>query len=221
MLLIVALVIVYLLSISKLPLDNYYLKSLISFLNIGMAGFVLSAISLRFIFPAVSLEGKCWWLVRSMPISVGRFLWSKFLLSFMPLVILGVSLVWISNQLLNVESFVVWLSNITIFFVAISLSSLGVGMGAVFPRFNIENIAQIETSPGGIFYMICSMFYLGLTLSLEAVLMRMHFFTRMRGGSSRGVHTVVFIIIFLIILNLTIIILPMKIGEKSLRKNEN
>ena len=45
------------------------LRSLISFLNIGTAGFVLSALGLRFTFPAVSLEGRAWWIARTAPVT--------------------------------------------------------------------------------------------------------------------------------------------------------
>ena len=50
--LIAALIAVYLFSIRQLPLDTPDLKSLVSFLNVGVAGFVVAAIGLRFTFPA-------------------------------------------------------------------------------------------------------------------------------------------------------------------------
>lgn len=70
---------IYLLSIHKLPLDSRFLKGLVSFLNIGMTGFVLASVALRFLFPAVSLEGKSWWALRAAPVSLWEILWSKFL----------------------------------------------------------------------------------------------------------------------------------------------
>jgi len=176
-LLLLALVAVYLLSIAKLPLDTPYLRGLVSFLNIGLVGFVLASVALRFVYPAVSLEGKSWWCLRAAPMSLWAVLWEKFWLGFMPLCAMGIALVWASNQFLGVDSFVVWLSNASIFLMAWTLSGMGVGFGALFPRFHVENIAQIESSPGGLLYMICALFYVGLTLSLEAVVMRMYYFS--------------------------------------------
>ncbi|HAH32389.1 MAG TPA: hypothetical protein DCL44_08765, partial [Elusimicrobia bacterium] len=46
--LIAALIVVYLFSVNQLPLDTPDIKSFVSFLNIGVAGFVVSAIGLRF-----------------------------------------------------------------------------------------------------------------------------------------------------------------------------
>ena len=58
-----ALIAIYLYNFSVLPLDKspiktIYLQNLFSFLNMGLAAFVLSAIAARFVFPAVSMEGE-------------------------------------------------------------------------------------------------------------------------------------------------------------------
>jgi ABC-2 type transport system permease protein len=60
---------------------------------------------------------------------------------------------------------------------AVTLSAMGVGFGALFPRFEMENVAQIQTSPGGLLFMVTALFYVGATLALEAVLMRGHYFS--------------------------------------------
>ena len=57
-----ALMVVYIYSFKLLPLEraampSFFLQNLISFLNLGMVGFVTSAVAVRFVFPAVSLEG--------------------------------------------------------------------------------------------------------------------------------------------------------------------
>jgi hypothetical protein len=78
-----ALMVVYIYSFKFLPLDraampSFYLQNLIAFLNLGMVGFVTSAIAVRFVFPAVSLEGTSFWIIRSAPldqcIPVGKVL---------------------------------------------------------------------------------------------------------------------------------------------------
>src|SRR5207245_11022738 len=57
-----ALVVVYLFNINALPLHRgepvgFFYVTLVSFLNLGLAGFVLASIAARCIFPTVSLEG--------------------------------------------------------------------------------------------------------------------------------------------------------------------
>src|SRR6267154_1024558 len=63
LILLAVLVVVYLFNIKTLPLHRgeavgFFYITLVSFLNLGLAGFVLAAIAARFIFPAVSLEGR-------------------------------------------------------------------------------------------------------------------------------------------------------------------
>ena len=72
LLLLAALVVVYLYNFSVLPLEKSpirleYIRNQLAFLNMGLAGFVLSAISVRFIFPAVSGEGGAFWIIRDIP----------------------------------------------------------------------------------------------------------------------------------------------------------
>ncbi len=73
-----ALVVVYLYNFSVLPLDqtpmpSFFLQNLVSFLNLGLAGFILSAVAGRFIFPAVSQEGFSFWIIRSSPVPFRPF----------------------------------------------------------------------------------------------------------------------------------------------------
>ena len=48
------------------------IRTIVSFANWGLAGFVLSAIAIRFAFPAVSLEGKAFWLLKPRPFPCER-----------------------------------------------------------------------------------------------------------------------------------------------------
>lgn len=213
LLMLVSIIAIYLISIRKLPLDTPYLRALISFLNIGMVGFVLASVALRFVFPAVSLEGKSWWALRSAPMGLWEILWGKFLGGVVPIAVMGVVLVWISNAFLGVDPFVTWLSNVTVGVMAVTLSGMGVGYGALFPRFNLENVAQIQTSPGGILYMITALFYVGATLALEAILMKAHYFS----GRSFGARSeTVFVIGALILLNGVAFVCPLLLGKSNL-----
>ncbi|MBD3272580.1 MAG: hypothetical protein GF384_08615 [Elusimicrobia bacterium] len=193
LLLLGALIVVYLFSIHKLPLDTLYLKSLVSFLNIGMVGFVLAAIALRFIFPAVSLEGKNYWILSSAPISPLTIMMVKFFYMFPLILVTGLILSLVSNLLLNADRFVQIMSFASVVLIAITLSGMGIGMGSAFPYFNVENIARIESSAGGIFFMICSFFYIGLVIAVMAVPMRMYVAGRIFAGSASVDYGIFFI----------------------------
>ena len=117
--LLLALIVVYLYNFKVLPLDRSpmpagVLRTLVSFANLALAGFVLSAVAVRFAFPAISLEGKAFWILQSAPISLRALLWSKFWLIFVPLFLLGELLVFLSNLLLHVPDWMMALSLITV-----------------------------------------------------------------------------------------------------------
>jgi ABC-2 type transport system permease protein len=174
-----ALVVVYIFNIANLPVNNPFyglgFRSVLSVLNIGLVGFVLSALISRFVFPATSLEGLKMWTIYTAPVDMRRFLQLKWLLCFPPLFFLAELLVVISNILLGVDDYVMGVSAIMAFLLSIGLVGMGVGMGAVYPQFHHENVTEISTSAGGIMYMIASLLYVGLVLALAARPMYAHF----------------------------------------------
>ena len=89
----------------------------------------MASVALRFVFPAVSLEGRSWWALRSAPLSLWEILWSKFLGGVAPIAVLGVVLVGVSNHFLGVDPFVTRLSNLTVLVMAVTLAGMGVGFG--------------------------------------------------------------------------------------------
>ncbi|HBH61973.1 MAG TPA: hypothetical protein DDX85_09605, partial [Nitrospiraceae bacterium] len=108
LLLLFAIIIIYLFSIKALPLEwgtylSVQLNYLISFLNIGLVAFVVTAVAARIVLPSVENEGRAFWIIRVSPVSMRRFLWSKFMIAFFPLLILAQTLIVISNILLGVK----------------------------------------------------------------------------------------------------------------------
>jgi hypothetical protein len=79
LLLLLALVMVYLYNFRVLDLDrNPYMSGVIknayAFVNLAMAGLVMSTVCARFVFPAVSSEGAAFWIIRTAPVSLRTFL---------------------------------------------------------------------------------------------------------------------------------------------------
>lgn len=220
LILIAALILVYLFSIRQLPLDTPDLKSLVSFLNIGVAGFVVSAIGLRFTFPAISLEGNSYWLLKSAPLPASAVMWEKLLVSALPSLAIGLVLITVSNHLLHADLFISVLSTFTIAAASVAISVMGIGLGASFPDFNVENIHQLESSYGGFIYMACAMGYLSLVVGLEAWPVQMHFAERMGRANPWDMRGVVFCGASLILLNLAALIIPWKLGRRSLERYE-
>jgi ABC-2 type transport system permease protein len=167
------LVVVYIYNISVLPLFSgedvgFFLKNVIAFLNLGLAGFVLAAIAARFLFPAISLEGRSLWLLRSSPLRLSSLVWSKFWVGSLPLLVLALALTAGTNVILRVEGFIMVLSLVTITVMTFALAALALGFGAMFPKFDTENAAEIPTGFGGLLFMMTAIGYLAAVVVLEA-----------------------------------------------------
>ena len=161
LILLAVLVVVYLFNIKALPLHRgepvgFFYVTLVSFLNLGLSGFVLASIAARFIFPAVSLEGRQMWLLRSSPLDLRALLWSKYWVGTVPLLALAVLLTGLTDVLLEVSPFMMILSLATIFALTLAIAAMALGFGALYPQFETENAAQIPTSFGGLVYMMAT-----------------------------------------------------------------
>jgi ABC-2 type transport system permease protein len=172
LLLLAVLVVVYVFNIKFLPLKGdgmtFFLRNVVPFLNLVLAGFVLASIAARFIFPGVSLEGRTLWLLRSSPMSVRDLLWSKFWVGTLPLLVLALLIVGVTNYLLQVSAFMFVVSVVTIALMTLALAGLALGFGTMFPQFETENAAQIPTSFGGLLFMMTSIAVIGGVVVLEA-----------------------------------------------------
>lgn len=223
--LICALIVVYLYNFSVLPLDRspiktIYLQNVFSFLNVGLAAFVLSAIAARFVFPAVSMEGEAFWIIQSAPVSIKTFLWIKFFLCYVPLLILTETLIIASNILLGVTPFMMFLSVLTIFCLVPAVVALAVGLGARYPDFKSENPAMSVTSFGGLLFMLLSLGLIALVIILEAGPVYRIFMAKIHGHSFSILQIIRFVLSFAFALFLCVLAVfyPMKLGEINLLK---
>jgi ABC-2 type transport system permease protein len=156
------------LDLSRNPYMSLVLKNAYAFINLALAAFVLSAVAVRFVFPAVSAEGSAFWIVRSAPVSMRSFLWSKFWTGFVPILVMAVTLTIASNHLLGIEPLLKVLTTVSIVFMTFGLVGLAVGMGALYPRFSAENLTQIAGSYGGIAFMTLAVLFIAVTVALLA-----------------------------------------------------
>jgi len=155
------LVVVYLFNVKALPLHKgedvgFFYVTLVSFLNLGLAGFVLASIAARFIFPTISLEGRHMWLLRSSPLDLRALLWSKYWVGTVPLLVLALILTGLTNVLLEVHAFMMIVGLVTICGLTLAIAAMALGFGALYPQFETENAAQIPTSFGGLIFMMAT-----------------------------------------------------------------
>jgi ABC-2 type transport system permease protein len=173
LILLAVLLLIYLFNIKSLPIHSgeripFSLVVVISFLNLGLAGFVLAAVAGRFIFPAVSLEGRQMWLLRSSPLDPRAMLWSKYWTGTLPLLVLAMIITTLTNWLLQAGPLMIAVSLGTILLYTLAVSALALAFGVFYPQFSTENAAQIPTSFGGVVFMMASLSLLALVIMLEA-----------------------------------------------------
>lgn len=167
-----ALVLLYLYNFSVLDLPRVtamhaFIKNVYAFVNIGMAGFVVATVAVRFVFPAVSSEGAAFWLVRSSPVSMRDFLWSKFWTALVPVLVFSEGLTVAANALLGVDPFLRVVAIAAIALMTLALVGLATGLGARYPRFDADP-TQAAGSYGGVLFMICAVLVIVVTVALMA-----------------------------------------------------
>lgn len=218
------LVVVYVYNIRSLPLYtgealSFFLINLISFLNLGLAGFVIAAIAARFVFPAMSLEGRMLWLLRSSPLDLRKVFWSKYWVGCVPLLLVALPLIVGTNLILEASLFLHVLCAVTMVAVTLAMTSLALGFGALHPNFETENAAEIPTSFGGLLFMMTAVGYLAGLILLEA--WPVYLFLRARlDGTSVQVWPLVLGLSGALALSAAATLLPLRAGVRRIREIE-
>ena len=215
-----ALIMVYIYNFKSIPMDaiaglSPFIRELMVLINMVLAGMVLSAVAARFLYTSVSLEGEAFWVIRSAPVYMSGFLWSKLLYACIPVSLLIVSLVFVTNLAMNVSGILMSASVATTLMLCISISGLGTGFGAIYPKFKYENIASVSMSLGGMAFMLIAFSVVIVTLSLEAWIFYLHRIKLISGFNWQSTLCVVLILL----INTAAFYLPMRMGEEKLQEN--
>jgi ABC-2 type transport system permease protein len=184
LLLLMALVLVYLynfrvLDLERIPYMTAVVKNVYAFVNLAMAGFVMATVAVRFVFPAVSSEGAAFWIIRTSPVSLRDFLWSKFWTGLVPVLALTEGLTIAGNEFLGVDPFVKAMAALAIVFMSFALVGLAIGLGARYPRFNADP-TQVAGSYGGVAFMIQAVLFVIVMIALLGWPVSIYLFQRAR-----------------------------------------
>lgn len=214
-----ALLFIYLYNIRMLPLGGDARATILAYFNVGMAGFVVTAICLRFAYPSVSAEGKSFWMVQSAPVSYRQFLRVKVVVYAAPLTILSILLTAFANAILKASPVVWAFTLIGSSLLAITLVSLGVALGGFAPDFAAENPLQVGLSLGGFAYMAVALGYVGVIMLLMARPIIAYFFWRIFGiGHDHDWISITVPIVIAITLSIVLMVFPLMIAERRLAR---
>lgn len=168
-----AITILYLYNLHVLPLDEVsviykQLPDLITYLNIGFVAFIVAALAVRFVYPAVSLEGKAFWIIQNSPVTMTELVLSKYIVYLIPLLFMATSLSLLASFILESGRFFAILSLVDICFLTMMITAINAGFGGVYPHFEAKNAIQIPLSFGGLLAMVLSMIGIIAMLALQA-----------------------------------------------------
>jgi len=165
LILMAAIVALHLANLSELPFEIHSSsKVLVAFLNLGLVGFLIAAVSVRFVFPAPSLEGTSFWRIASSPVDSKNYVILKFFVAAAPLTIFSLLIIAASNSFIGVGMDLSLAWCIASISMTTAISAMGIGIGFSMPSFHKQNVFEISSSPGGIVFLIMSLLYAGGTI---------------------------------------------------------
>lgn len=169
LLLLVALVAIYVVNFSYIRSagdSGIIPRQGLHFINLSLGGFVAVAVCVRFAFPAISLEGRAFWIVLRAPLPMLEVLRGKQRSLAVPLASLVALLVAVTSAWLGSGLLLTAVAVLTVVPLTVGLCGLALGLGARFPRFHIDNAAKIATGLGGVLYMLSGLLMLMVVVML-------------------------------------------------------
>ncbi len=146
--------------------------NMIGFLNLGVVGLILSTFTTRFIFPMISLEGRRFWILGTLPVSRDSILWSKFLFACCGSLPPCALLILLSDAMLGIlfaHPLIALVHQIVCWTLSIGLCSVAVGLGARLPNLREASPSKIAAGFGGTLNLVISTLFIILVVAATAV----------------------------------------------------
>ncbi|TET16492.1 MAG: hypothetical protein E3J78_08745 [Candidatus Cloacimonadota bacterium] len=211
----------YIVSLRRTPLYEMVPLwfAIISFVNLGFTGYIVATLSARFVYPAISLEGRNISILLTSPLKRREFLREKFLISFIPNWLLAEFLIIFSNiSLKSSVPFTLICAGITTVY-ALTIVSISMGLGALFPDFTESNPSKIAAGGGGILTAILSLFYIAISTAIISLPTRRFISSQFQQEPMHSFEFVVYVLLFILV-SIIFSIVPLKAGMKSLQSME-
>lgn len=165
---IIFLEIVYLLLISRIPLakvqlvfPSWYQEELVKF-NFLFINYLVSVFAIRFVFPMISLEGQSSWIVWSAPLPRMKIFWQKFIWSFLVILAWAEISTLFLIKILGLSLSQQWPLFLISLPLALTITTITLGIGTIKPNFWEKNPEKLSTSPGGIMATAICLGYIGI-----------------------------------------------------------
>ncbi len=194
-------------------------KTLLAFFNLGATGFILSILTTRFIYPMLSLEGRQFWSIGLAPMHRNSIVWQKYFFCLSCSLAFSLTILVMSNMVLHVEPLYQQIGFAVTIVMALGLSSLSIGLGALLPNFREDNPARIANGIGGTANALLSMAYIGCTVGLLGTPIHLHGKGILQQSHLWATWKEVYIIAY-ILMHIVVIFVPMYLGLRKWSKLE-
>ncbi len=139
-----------LLNLKLLPGGDAASRDLVHGLQSGLGLFLVSALALRFAFPAVSTDGRAALLLKSLPVSAARHLLVRWTVRAAPSLAAALLLAGVSAWTLEARGFPLVAALAVAAVGGLAIPALQLGLGALFPRYDAPNPVSVALGPGGL-----------------------------------------------------------------------
>lgn len=189
-------------------------RSTIYIFNFGFMGFILSALTTRFVYPVISMEGKSLWMLQMSPFSMKRVFIEKFWFAFFVIFTMTEAVALASNFFLGQRLEISVLTSGFLLLTSLALISLSLGLGAVYAQFDEPNPMKISSGYGGIITVVLSLIYVAFSVTSLIIVINL-----IQGnGSNLYIGGTVG---FILILTALYTWLPLKWGFRAVDKYEH
>lgn len=145
---------------------------LVSFFNVAVVGLLLSTFTTRFILPAISLEGRRFWVLGTAPIHRDTVLWGKFWFACGGSAVPCFVLVLLSDLALRIPErslLVMAVHQVACLALCSGLAAMAVGFGARLPNLRESSPSRIAAGFGGTLNLVVSSLYITAVVTVTTV----------------------------------------------------
>jgi len=190
----------------------------IAFLNVFSICSVMTSLGSRFVYPQLSLEGQGYWVLGLSPTSARRIVLTKFALPAVWLTLADVGLIWLSSTMLGNPPLTRIVAAVVVACVAIGISAVSTGLGAIFMDLKQNSPAAIVSGFGGTLNLVVSLAFMMAAIGPFAVGFHLNAIEKLDGASLARWLVVCFA--WLGVLTAFVSAVPLAMGVKAMLRRD-
>jgi ABC-2 type transport system permease protein len=191
---------------------NQYLKTVVYLVISLFNVFLVASLSLRFVFPLISLEGEALWKIRSAPINYNQLLSKRLIIHFVIIFIVGQIITFFSNYQFPAQLGLIAQFNAAI--TTITLVSLNFGMGGLFANYKEKNAIRLASSQGASITFLFTILYLVILIIILFIPVYNYFYS-VEKGMEYSFSSLILSSLVLLLIALIVSSTSLKLGFRS------